>query len=143
MSAEGQMTRWGILMTYQIVGPILLIFIVLQELSSRGVIDLSERTPIGSFLYTPAVMLTMALGLSMPIIVILAGIIIYRFGTDWPVTFPAMLFGLSTALILAIAFLSPPERLDDLMTNISMALAGAAVLAMAWAGWFTKAEPLG
>ena len=136
------MTRWGILMTYQIVGPILLVFILLQELHTRGVIDLSERTPIGSFLYTPAVMITMALGLSLPIIVILAGVIIYRFGTDWPVTLPALLFGLSFALLLATAVLAPPEKTNDVMKNISLALAGAAVLAMIWAGWFAKAQPV-
>jgi hypothetical protein len=136
------MTRYGILLTYKIVGPILLLFIMVEELSALGVIELSERTPFGSFLYTPRAMITMALGLSMPIIVILAGVILYRFRTDWPVTLPAILFGLSMALILAIAFLSPPEKVDDMMTNVSMTLAVAAVLAAIWAGWFAKTEPV-
>jgi hypothetical protein len=136
------MTRWGILMTYKIVGPLLLAFIILEELAAFGVIDLSERTRLGSYLYTPRAVITMALGLSMPIVVIMAAVILYRFGTDWPVTLPAILFGLSMALILAIAVLDPPERINDAMTNVSLALAGAAVLAAIWAGWFTKAEPL-
>lgn len=136
------MTRWGILMTYQAVGPILLVFIVLQELHTRGVIDLSERTPIGSFLYTPAVMLTMALALASPIIVILGGVILFRYGTDWPVTLPALLFALALAILIGTAILVPSERINDLAKNVNLALLGAAVLAMIWAGWFAKAEPV-
>lgn len=136
------MTRWGILMTYKIMGPFLLIFILLEELEAFGVIDLNERTPLGSLLYTPRVMITMALGLSMPIIVILAGVIFYRFRTDWPVTLPILLFALSMSLIIAIAALSPPEWIDDGMTNVSLVLAAAAVMAAIWAGWFTKVEPM-
>ena len=87
-------------------------------------------------------MITMALGLSMPIIVILAGVIFYRFRTDWPVTLPILLFALSMSLIIAIAALSPPEWIDDGMTNVSLVLAAAAVMAAIWAGWFTKVEPM-
>ena len=36
------MTRYGILMTYKIVGPILLLFILLEELAALGVIDLGR-----------------------------------------------------------------------------------------------------
>jgi len=137
------MTRWGILMTYKIVGPILLIFLILEELAALGIIDLSERTPLGNALYTPRVMITMALGLSIPIVVILAGVIAYRFGTDWPVTLPVILLGLAFALLLAEAFLDPPEKIKDLSTNVGLTSLVGAVLAAIWAGWFAKTEPLG
>lgn len=137
------MTRWGILMTYKIVGPLLLLVVILEELGKYGFIDLSERTPIGSLLYTPRVMLIMALALASPIIVILGGVILYRFGSDWPVTLPALLAAVSLSMIVLIAIFDPPEPLQQIMSDTAGVVAIAAMIAAVWAGWFAKAEPLG
>ena len=125
--------RATILLTYKIVGPLLLALFIAETLSEFGIIEMNERTMPGP-LYTLYAVLMFGIVFASPLFLIGSIVILWRYRTDWPVTLPALML-LLFFLFFPLAFLWPDAPNDLVVGLMSVGSIGFALAAI-WAGWF-------
>jgi hypothetical protein len=133
------MTRRGIILAYKVLGPFGLLIAFLGALDTLGVIDLSERG-LPDPLFGIAAGLTYLMAFSIPVLVVLCPIIIFRFRRDLPVMLPALLMVLALFLLFGPLFAGFDEVAPAFGWIGGLLLLGSALTAI-WAGYFTPARP--
>lgn len=128
--------RGFILLSYRVLGPLVLAFLVLGEAVSLGwVKDPAEHDPG----YTLYIMIVMAAVFSMPVVAAIAIAGSVRFARDWPFVLPLWLV---TALVLAFAaplvLTDSARAVSDIEEVLFTALAVAAALAATIIGYWPR-----